>query len=179
LAQGENEDSRLAKFNPICGNGFVPNRITFHYTLRDPLGRIIDTSVGGDPVSFVPGQGQIIDGLDEALRGLAPGAKPKVRVPAARAYGERDPAQIQTVARAALPVDGALRVGDTFRAGDDAQAPVVTVVGVDGESVRLDANHPLAGVDLTFDVEIVSVCEAIAEDLLSSGSRCGEGCGCK
>jgi FKBP-type peptidyl-prolyl cis-trans isomerase SlyD len=156
----------------------VPNRITFHYTLRDPLGRILDTSVGGEPVSFVPGLGQIIDGLDEALRGLVPGAKPKVRVPAARAYGERDPAQIQRVARAFIPVEGTLRVGDTFRAGDDPQAPVVTVLGVEGESVQLDANHPLAGVDLTFDVEIMSVCAATAEELPSSGSRCGEGCGC-
>ena len=86
-------------------------------------------------------------------------------MPAAQAYGERDPAQIQRVKRAVLPVDGELRVGDSFQAGADKFAPVVTVAAIEGDEVLLDANHPLAGVDLTFDVEIISARPADAEEL--------------
>ena len=158
----------------------MPDFITFHFTLRDPLGRILDTSVGGEPVSFIPGRGQIIEGLEEALPGMVAGTRARVPVSAARAYGERDPAQIQMVERAAIPVEGTLRAGDTFRAGEDSQAPVVTVVSVEGDRVKLDANHPLAGVDLTFEVEIVAIRAATAADEASGepGTGCGEGCGC-
>ncbi len=139
--------------------------ITFHYTLRDPSGRVLDTSGGGAPIRFLEGAGQIIEGLDEALRGLAAGTKTQVTVPAARGYGERDEKQIQRVLKALLPVEGELQPGDRFQAGEDQFAPVVTVVAVEGDEVLLDANHPLAGVDLTFDVEIVAVRAATAEEL--------------
>jgi FKBP-type peptidyl-prolyl cis-trans isomerase SlyD len=86
-------------------------------------------------------------------------------VPAAKAYGERDEAQVQRVARSALPVEGALKAGDRFQAGADQFAPIVTVVRIDGDAVWLDANHPLAGVDLVFDVEIVAVRLATAEEI--------------
>jgi len=143
----------------------MPRVVTFHYTLRDPAGKVIDTSAGGDPVTYLEGAGQVIDGLDTRLRTTAAGAKTRVQVPAAQAYGERDPAQIQRVKRAVLPVDGDLKPGDTFQAGADRYAPVVTVAAIEGDEVLLDANHPLAGVDLTFDVEIVSTREANAEEL--------------
>jgi FKBP-type peptidyl-prolyl cis-trans isomerase SlyD len=139
--------------------------VAFHYTLRDPAGRVLDSSAGGDPITYLEGAGQIIDGLDQRMRATEAGAKTRVQVPAAQAYGERDPAQVQRVKRAALPVEGELRVGDTFRAGDDREAPVVTVAALDGDDVLLDANHPLAGVDLTFDVEIVSARPATAGEL--------------
>lgn len=139
--------------------------VTFHYTLRDPSGRVLDTSAGGEPVTYLEGAGQIIDGLDEQLRAEPAGAKTRVRVAAAKAYGERDPAQVQRVKRALLPVEGELKAGDSFQAGDDRFAPVVTVVGIEGDEVLLDANHPLAGVELTFDVEIVAVRAANAEEL--------------
>lgn len=139
--------------------------VTFHYTLRDPQGRVIDTSAGGDAITYLEGAGQIIDGLDEQLRAVQTGEKCRVQVPAAKAYGEHDPAQVQRVLRALLPVEGELAIGDTFQAGSDRYAPVVRVAGVDGDSVLLDANHPLAGVDLTFDVEIVTARGATAEEL--------------
>ncbi|MEO7411953.1 MAG: peptidylprolyl isomerase [Opitutaceae bacterium] len=139
--------------------------VTFHYTLRDPAGRVLDTSAGGEPVTYLEGAGQIIDGLDEQLRAAPAGVKTRVLVPAAKAYGERDPAQIQRVKRALLPVEGELKAGDSFQAGEDQSAPVVTVVGVEGDEVLLDANHPLAGVELTFDVEIVAVRAATREEL--------------
>lgn len=160
------------------------NVVTFHYTLRDPQGRLLDTSAGGPPVSYLEGAGQIIDGLDEALRGLASGVKQRVEVPAAKAYGERDTRQVQRVRKALIPVEGELEPGDQFKAGDDTFAPIVTVLAVEGDEVVLDANHPLAGVDLTFDVEVVSVRVASADELehghAHQGGGCGSGnCGCK
>jgi len=139
--------------------------ISFHYTLRDPRGEVIDTNVGGEPVSFLQGAGQIIEGLEEVLVGLAAGAKARVEVPAARAYGERDPEQMQAVLRDLLPVEGDLQPGDRFQAGQDPQAPTLTVIRVEGDQVWLDANHPLAGVDLSFDVEVVAVRAATAAEL--------------
>ncbi|MCF7687430.1 MAG: peptidylprolyl isomerase [Cephaloticoccus sp.] len=133
------------------------NVVTFTYTLRDPAGRVLDTSAGGEPITYLEGAGQIIDGLDEQLRGLAVGTKMIVQVPAAKAYGERDESQVQRIDRTQIPVEGELRVGDRFQTDTDQHAPVVTVVAVDAAQVTLDANHPLAGVDLTFEVEILGV----------------------
>jgi FKBP-type peptidyl-prolyl cis-trans isomerase SlyD len=143
----------------------MPRVVTFHYTLRDPSGQVLDTSAGGEPIAFLEGAGQIIDGLDEQLRGEPAGRKTIVKVPAARAYGLHDPAQVQRVLRTVLPVEGVLKVGDAFQAGPDRHAPVVKVVAIEGDAVLLDANHPLAGVDLAFDVEIVSAREATAEEI--------------
>jgi FKBP-type peptidyl-prolyl cis-trans isomerase SlyD len=158
--------------------------VSFHYTLRDPGGRVLDSSAGGEPISYLEGAGQIIDGLDEQLRGVAAGAKSRVTVPAKKAYGERDPAQVQRVKRGLLPLEGELSVGDQFQTGPDRADPVVTVAGIEGDDVLLDANHPLAGVDLTFDVEITAVREATAEELSHGHAHgggegnCGSGCGC-
>lgn len=152
--------------------------VTFHYVLRDPSGRVIDTSEGGNPITFLEGAGQIIDGLDEQLRTVAAGAQARVHVPAAKAYGERDPAQIQKVKRSLLPIEGELKIGDTFQAGPDRFAPVVTVAGITGDDVLLDANHPLAGVDLMFEVQVVSARAATAEEL-RHGHAHGAGGGCE
>lgn len=156
--------------------------VSFHYTLRDPAGRVLDSSAGGEPVTYVEGAGQIIDGLDRRLRDVAPGARTRVEVPHAEAYGPRDPDQVQRVRRADLPVEGELRVGDQFQTGPHRTDPVVTIAALEGEDVLLDANHPLAGVDLTFEVEVVGAREASAEELsqLPAGGHggCGEGCGC-
>jgi FKBP-type peptidyl-prolyl cis-trans isomerase SlyD len=143
----------------------MPRVVSFHYTLRDPGGRVLDSSAGGDPITYLEGAGQIIDGLDEQLRFAAEGEKARVTVPAKKAYGERDPGQVQRVKRAVLPVEGELKVGDQFQTGEDRYAPVVTVQAIEGDEVLLDANHPLAGVDLTFDVEIVAVRTPTAEEL--------------
>ncbi|MBS0632420.1 MAG: peptidylprolyl isomerase [Verrucomicrobia bacterium] len=145
--------------------GSSPRIVTFHYTLRDPSGRVLDTSAGAEPITYLEGGGQIIEGLDEQLRDAAAGVKRAVTVLAAKAYGEFDPGQVQRVKRGLLPVGDELKVGDQFQTGPDRQAPIVTVVSIDGDEVTLDANHPLAGVDLTFDVEIVSARTATAEEL--------------
>ena len=164
------------------------NVVTFHYTLRDTQGRLLDTSAGGNAISYLEGAGQIIDGLDDALKGVAVGTKQTVNVPAAKAYGEYDPEQVQRVLKSLLPVEGELNPGDRFRAGEDGFAPIVKVVEVDGDHVVLDANHPLAGVDLVFEVEVVSVREATEEEVTHGHAHQGQGeggcggsgeCGCK
>jgi FKBP-type peptidyl-prolyl cis-trans isomerase SlyD len=156
----------------------APNIVTLHYTLRDPAGRVLDMSQGDAPISYLEGAGQIIDGLEEPLRGVAAGTKQQVQVPAAKAYGLHDPAQVHRVNRTLLPVEGEVRVGDRFRTEADHFAPVVMVVGLEGDEVLLDANHPLAGVDLTFDVEIVAVRPATPEEI-ERGQRSGAGCACR
>jgi FKBP-type peptidyl-prolyl cis-trans isomerase SlyD len=155
----------------------APRVVTFHFQLRDPAGSVLDTSAGGEPITYLEGAGEIIGGLDTRLRAAAAGEKLRVDVPAAEAYGERDPAQIQRVKRAWLPVAGELQIGAQFQAGEDRGAPVVTVMAVDGEDVTLDANHPLAGMDLTFEVEIVAVRAATTEEVTHGHAHGRDGTG--
>ena len=155
----------------------MPRVVSFHYTLRDPSGRVLDSSAGGDALTYLEGAGQIIDGLDEQLRDVAAGVKARVQVPAVKAYGERDPGPVPRVKRGMLPIEGNLSVGDQFQTDTDRFAPVVTVAAIEGDDVLLDANHPLAGVDLTFDVEIVSARAASAEELSHGHAHGAGGCG--
>ena len=155
----------------------MPRVVTFHYTLRDPSGRVIDSSAGGEPVVYLEGGGQIIEGLDEQLRSAVSGEKKRVAAPAAKAYGERDPTQVQRVKRALLPVEGELQVGDQFQTDTDRFAPIVTVAAIEGDEVLLDANHSLAGVDLTFEVEIVAARPATVEELAHGHAHGPGGCG--
>jgi len=155
----------------------MPRVVTFHYTLRDPAGRVLDTSAGAEPITYLEGAGTIIDGLDQRLRAAPTGSKLTVAVPAKEAYGERDPAQVQRVKRAVLPVAGELRVGERFQAGEDRYAPVVTVVAIEGDDVTLDANHPLAGVDLTFEIEITAARAATTAELAHGHAHGADGSG--
>lgn len=138
--------------------------VTFHYTLHNSQGELLDSSSGGQPIVYLEGGGQIIDGLEEALRGSAVGDKRKVDVAAARAYGLRDDSLVRKVKRTQLPVDE-VKIGDMFQTGQDRHSPVVTITAIDGDDVTLDANHPLAGVDLVFDTEIVSIRPATDEEV--------------
>ncbi len=142
----------------------TPRHITFHYALRDAQGRMLDTSGGGSPMSFIEGSGQIIEGLEDSLRQMAAGEKRQVVVPPERGYGVRETELIQKVPKARLPVDD-LKVGDQFQTGPDRQAPVVTVLAIEGDEVLLDANHPLAGQELHFEVELVAVRAATPAEL--------------
>lgn len=140
--------------------------LTFHYTLRDASGRVLDTSRGGgEPLGFVEGAQQIVPGLEKVLVALAAGERREVVVPPEEGYGLREEALVQRVARAQLPIEGELQVGDQFLAGPDRFAPVVTIAAVEGDQVTLDANHPLAGATLHFDVELVAVRPATGEEL--------------
>lgn len=138
--------------------------ITFHYLLKDGTGRLLDTSRGGAPLPFTEGAGQIIEGLEEQLRGMAAGERRTVVVPPERAYGAHDASLVQKVRRARLPVAD-LKVGDQFQTGPDRADPIVTVLAIEGDEVLLDANHPLAGRELHFEVEVVAVRQAAPEEL--------------
>jgi FKBP-type peptidyl-prolyl cis-trans isomerase SlyD len=158
------------------------NVVSFHYVLRGPSGQVIDMSAGGAPVVYLEGAGQIIDGLDEQLRGAAAGSKQRVLVPAAKAYGPLDPALRHTIRRTEIPFEGELKIGDRFQTEPDPGAPVVTIAAIVGDEVTIDANHPLAGVDLTFEVEIVAVRAATPEEIrhghVHGENTQGGGCGC-
>lgn len=142
----------------------TPRLLTFHYTLRDTGGRVLDTSRGGEPLSCVEGTGQIIEGLEESLRQMTAGEKRHVVVPPERGYGKRETDLVQKVPQARLPVAD-IKVGEQFQTGPDRQAPVVTVVAIEGDQVVLDANHPLAGQELHFEVELVAVRAATHTEL--------------
>ena len=138
--------------------------LTFHYTLKDDQARVLDTSQGSSPTSFIEGAGQIIDGLEEPLLQMAVGEKRTVTVPPERAYGMREDELMQKVSKDRLPVND-VKVGDQFQTGPDRHAPVVTVMAIEGDEVLLDANHPLAGQRLHFDVELITTRVATPEEL--------------
>jgi len=131
-------------------------RIHYTGTLRD--GNVFDSSEGRDPLEFAVGSGQIIPGLDSALPGMEIGEKKRVEVDCQDAYGPINPAMRQDVPREGIPDDIPLDPGTQLqRQTPDGQALPVTVVDANEETVTLDANHPLAGQDLIFDIEVVSI----------------------
>lgn len=141
--------------------------VSFHFTLRDEQGRMLDTSRGGEAATFVEGAGQIIEGLEMELLAMTAGEERAVVVPPERGYGLFDESLRQMVARSGLPVTE-LKVGDQFQTGPDRHAPVVTVVAITGDEVLLDANHPLAGQTLHFEVAVRAVRLATRDELLAS-----------
>lgn len=135
---------------------------------------MLDTSRGATPLNFVEGLGQIVPGLEKVLVAMQPGEQRTHVVPPEEAYGLREPEMIQRVPRSALPVEGAIAVGDQFQTGPDRGAPIVTVVGIEGDHIELDANHPLAGVTLHFDVELLAARAATPEELSAAAPQDAE-----
>jgi FKBP-type peptidyl-prolyl cis-trans isomerase 2 len=132
--------------------------VAFHYTGTLTDGTVFDSSEGRDPLECTLGTGQIISGLDGALTGLSVGDKHTVTVPAAEAYGAHDPRQVQTVPRSDLPAEIPVAEGLQLQATTpEGQTVPLIVTAVTETEVTLDANHPLAGKDLTFAVEMVSI----------------------
>ncbi len=138
--------------------------ISFHYTLTDTAGKVLDSSKGAQPFSFIEGVGQIVPGLEKELVGLNKGDKKKINVPAAEAYGQRIEELVARVPKAQID-SPAVKIGDRFRGGDDAHSPVFVVTEVTGDEVVLDGNHPLAGKDLVFDVEMIGAREVTAQEI--------------
>ena len=132
--------------------------VRIHYTGTLTDGSTFDSSQGRDPLEFTVGSGQIIPGLDKAIPGMTVGDKKTVQVPAEDAYGETNPEARQDVPRAEIPDDIPLDLGTQLQVqAQGGQVLPVTVVAVTEEVVTLDANHPLAGKDLTFDIELVEI----------------------
>jgi FKBP-type peptidyl-prolyl cis-trans isomerase SlyD len=147
--------------------------ISFHYTLTDGTGKTLDSSAGGEPLTFLQGVGQIIPGLEAHLSAMKVGDKKNVTVPAKDAYGAKDPGNVVEMPLDKMPARG-IKVGDRFRAGEGQLAPVVTVTKVTDTHATLDGNHPLAGMDLTFAVEVTEIRDATEEEL-SHGHAHGVG----
>ncbi|MDO3381796.1 FKBP-type peptidyl-prolyl cis-trans isomerase [Gilvimarinus algae] len=137
---------------------------SFHYTLTDKEGKVLDSSEGREPLAYLHGASNIIPGLEKELAGKQAGDKLQVAVPAAEAYGERNDAMMQELPANMFTGVDKIEVGMEFHAQTENGVQVVSVTAVDGDTVTVDANHPLAGVDLNFDVEITEVRSATEEE---------------
>lgn len=132
--------------------------VRIHYTGRLTDGTQFDSSDGREPLEFQVGSGQIIKGLDDQVQGMSVGEKETVTIPADAAYGPHRPEGVQSVPRTQIPDGVDTSVGARLQAtGGDGRTMTLTVVDTSEEAVTVDANHPLAGKDLVFDVELVEV----------------------
>jgi peptidylprolyl isomerase len=134
--------------------------VRIHYTAKTADGAEFDSS-GQAPLELQVGAGQIIAGLDRRIDGMTVGETKTVMVPAEEGYGPRDEAKVRAVPRSAVP--DSTEVGTKLQAStSDGRKIPLTVVDVDDEQVTVDANHPLAGQDLVFDVEVVEIVASAA-----------------
>lgn len=131
--------------------------VRVHYTGKLDDGQVFDSSREREPLEFTLGGGQVIPGFEAAVRGMGPGEEKTVRIPADEAYGERRDDMVMVVERERIPENIEPDVGQQLQIAQGGQVAVVTVTDVAEESVTLDANHPLAGRDLTFELELVEI----------------------
>jgi FKBP-type peptidyl-prolyl cis-trans isomerase SlyD len=139
--------------------------VTLAYTLKDDDDRIIDQSDDGS-FCYLHGASNIIPGLENALTGKAAGDELSVSIPPEQGYGVHDVEKTQAVPREMFPAEGEIVAGMQFHAqGPDGHQLVVTVVKVEDDRVTVDGNHPLAGVQLNFDVKVLEVREATGVEI--------------
>lgn len=149
--------------------------VQFNYTLTNDAGEQLDKSEAGAPLAYLHGHANIIPGLESQLEGKSAGESLKVTVAPAEAYGEYSEELVQEVPKEMFQGVDSIEAGMQFQAqGEGGQMQIVTVKAVEDDKVFVDANHPLAGQTLTFDVEIVEV-RAATEDELSHGHAHGVG----
>jgi FKBP-type peptidyl-prolyl cis-trans isomerase SlyD len=139
--------------------------VSINYTLTDDHNNIIDSTSGSEPLDYLHGFENIIPGLERALEGKNQGDQFSVTIPAADAYGERDDKLIIDVPLDRFQGVDSVKKGMQFHAQTSGGFRMVTVTKVAGENVTIDGNHPLAGLDLTFDVTVNAIREANAEEL--------------
>lgn len=156
--------------------------VSLEYSLHDADGELIDASSSDDPLVYLHGNENIIPGLEKHLEGKGEGDSLTCVVPAAEGYGERDDELIFNVERSEFGPNADVQVGMQFSAHSEDGQRLVTVIGLAGDQVTIDANHPLAGEELHFAVKVVGVRDATAEELThghvhaEGGCSCGEGC---
>ena len=156
----------------LVGEGTV---VTMHYTLKNSEGELIDQSSEEKPLAYLHGAKNIVPGLERELTGKSSGDKLSVVVPAADGYGEPMGPGPQEIPRDAFPEDAELHAGMQFIAqGPDGQAFPLWIVKISDETILVDANHPLAGVALHFDVEITGV-RAASDEEIAHGHPHGPG----
>lgn len=139
--------------------------VSIHYTLTNDAGETLDSSAGGEPLAYLHGKGNLIPGLEKALVGKQTGDKLQVKVPPAEAYGEYDKGLLQNVPRRSFKGIAQVQVGMQFQVQSPQGPRSVTVTRVVGDMVTVDANHPLAGKNLNFEVEVTDVRPASEEEL--------------
>ena len=140
--------------------------VTMNYTLKDEQGNVIQTTDNKEPFRFMSGNKQILPKLEEEVDAMIIGSKKNVKIPAKEAYGEYTEQAIQQVKKANFPQDVELKVGMEFISNTPKgqQLPFV-IKEIKNEEVTVDFNHPLAGMDLEFDVELVDVRDATLEEI--------------
>ena len=132
--------------------------VKIHYTGTLDDGTQFDSSAGRDPLEFELGGGQVIPGFDSAVTGMAVGESKSVRIEPDEAYGPRHEQLVQQVPRSALPDDLEPQVGMGLQSqSPEGQVMMLTVTEVEDDNITVDANHPLAGQVLNFDIELVSI----------------------
>jgi FKBP-type peptidyl-prolyl cis-trans isomerase SlyD len=136
--------------------------VSIHYTLRDNKGTTLDSSVGHEPLLYIQGIGNLIPGMEEGLEGKMKGDKVEIKVSPEKGYGERDAKMIQKVPRSAF---GGQEVKKGMQFQTDQRGQVVTVTEVGLDTITVDGNHPLAGVELNFSVEVLDIRNATSEEL--------------
>lgn len=140
--------------------------ISFHYTLKDEEGETLDSSLGSEPMTFTEGKRQIIKGLEEELSSLGLGDKKQIKIGPEKGYGDYDESLAVEISKEHFPSGEPIEVGDQFKLTMSGGKPkVYTVTEVSDNKVSVDGNHPLAGMDLYFDVEVISTREATSSDL--------------
>jgi FKBP-type peptidyl-prolyl cis-trans isomerase SlyD len=139
--------------------------VLIHYTLKGDDGTVLDSSAGGEPLAYIQGHGNLVPGLEKALEGKQDGNKLAVTLSPDEGYGKRSDELVQRVPKRSLQGAGDIRKGMQFRAQTGEGLRVFTVTAVVGDMVTLDGNHPLADHTLHFDVEVIGVRSATAEEL--------------
>jgi FKBP-type peptidyl-prolyl cis-trans isomerase SlyD len=139
--------------------------VSISYTLTDDNKRVVDSTAGSESFDYLHGFGNIIPGLEQALEGKTQGDSFSVTIPAAQAYGERDEQMTLEVPLDRFQGTGSVKEGMQFHVETSQGFQMVTVTRVTGQTATIDGNHPLAGLDLTFDVTVNAIREANAEEL--------------
>ena len=155
--------------------------VSIDYKFQNSTGEVIDASEASEPLIYLHGNNNIIVGLEKQLLGKTTGDELSCVVPAKEGYGERDEALVFKVSTSDFGEGAAIETGMQFEAHGEDGAQIVTVMGIEGDQVTVDANHPLAGEELHFTVKVVDVREATEEELkhghVHGGCECGGGCG--
>jgi peptidylprolyl isomerase len=136
----------------------VGDMVSVNYTGKLEDGTVFDSSEGREPLQFEIGTSSVIPGFEHAIVGMEPGESKTAKVPAEQAYGQHETGKVVEVERAHLPAEINLRVGQRLKLTDQQQnTTYVTVTEMSDSMVKLDANHPLAGHDLVFDIELLKI----------------------
>jgi FKBP-type peptidyl-prolyl cis-trans isomerase 2 len=134
------------------------DKIKVHYHGKLTNGETFDSSAGREPLEFEVGSGMVIPGFDDGVTGMTVGEKKTVNIPFAEAYGPKNPEMVIEMPKDRFPADMQVEVGMPLMMSDQqGQQFQVTIVEIKEEAVMLDANHPLAGQDLIFDLELVEI----------------------